>query len=309
VNTPKKTIAILGANGRLANEALHAFHDAGYRVIAITRTGKVRKAPKDVERKVADALDLPRLRKAVFGADFIFNGLNPVYTEWSRVAIPITRNVMKVCRDTHAIHLFPGNIYNYGKTIPELCDENTPFAASTLKGKIRVEMEKLFAQVAQKYQVQTLILRAGDFYGGSGHGSWFDLVLTDKLNNNQYVYPGPDDIPHNWAYLPDLAQTFVKLAEQAQQLSNFEQFLFPGHTLTGRELQALLENAGGKPLTPLNFPWKLIKMGRFIVPMWREISEVSYLWERPHRLDGSRLSELIGDIPYTPPDIAVRDSL
>jgi uncharacterized protein YbjT (DUF2867 family) len=76
VNTHQKTIAILGANGRLGNEALHAFHNAGYRVIAVTRNGKIRKAPGDIEYRAADALDLRQLKKAVSGADFIFNGLN-----------------------------------------------------------------------------------------------------------------------------------------------------------------------------------------------------------------------------------------
>ncbi|PID34012.1 MAG: oxidoreductase, partial [Thiotrichales bacterium] len=257
----------------------------------------------------ADALDLRQLRKTTRGADFIFNGLSPVYTEWARSALPMARNVMKVCQETRATHLFPGNVYNYGHTIPSLCTEDTPFAASTLKGRIRVEMEKLFAQMAEKYKVKTLVLRAGDFYGGSGRGSWFDLVLTDKISKNQYVYPGPDNVIHSWAYLPDLARTFVVLAEQSEHLSSFEQFLFPGHSLTGGEFQALIENACDTSSSPLNFPWKLIRMGRFLVPMWREIFEVAYLWERPHRLDGKRLSELLGETPFTPPEVAVREVL
>ena len=303
------TVAILGANGRLGNEALHAFHNAGYRVIAITRNGKIRKSPKPIELRAADALDLRQLKKATRGATFIFNGLNPVYTEWARSALPMARNVMKTCQETRATHLFPGNIYNYGKTIPPICNEATPFAASTLKGKIRVEMEKLFAQMAEKYKVQTLILRAGDFYGGSGHGSWFDLALVDKLSKDQYVYPGPDNVAHSWAYLPDLARTFVSLAEQAQHLGNFAQFMFPGHTLTGKEFQQLIETASGKSLMPLSFPWKFIKVGGLLVPMWREIAEVSYLWERPHQLDGGHLSALLGHIADTSPDIAVQEAL
>ena len=41
-----KHIAILGANGRLGNEAVHAFYQAGYQVTAVTRNGRVRTAPK-----------------------------------------------------------------------------------------------------------------------------------------------------------------------------------------------------------------------------------------------------------------------
>ena len=41
-----KTIAILGANGRLANEAMKAFYKAGYNVSAVTRNGELREGIK-----------------------------------------------------------------------------------------------------------------------------------------------------------------------------------------------------------------------------------------------------------------------
>jgi hypothetical protein len=71
----------------------------------------------------------------------------------------------------------------------------------------------------------------------------------------------------------------------------------------------LVEQAYGKPLQTIGMPWKLIKLGSVLVPMWREIAEVAYLWERPHALDGSRLREVIGEWPQTAPDIAIREAL
>lgn len=304
-----KQIAILGANGRLGNEAVHAFHQAGYRVIAVTRHGQVRTAPKAIKRAAADAMNLRQLKKAVRGSDFILNALNPRYTDWLHMAMPMARNVMEAARSTNAIHLFPGNVYNYGRKIPALCNANTPMQADGVEGRVRIEMEKLFALAAQKYRLQTLIIRSGDFYGGSGRGSWFDQTLVERLENGQFVYPGPMDVVHSWAYLPDLAQVFVNVAERAQRCESFESLLYPGHCLTGAALKALVEQACGRELTNVAMPWKLIKLGAVIVPLWREMVELAYLWERPHRLDGERLNQLVGSVEYTPPEQSVCEAL
>ncbi len=304
-----KQIAVLGANGRLGNEVVHAFHAAGYQVIAVTRNGHIRRAPQGITCRAAEVMNLQQLKKAVMGADIIFNAINPPYTEWLTSALPMARNIMAAARSQQALHLFPGNVYNYGQQIPARCTIETPMAAHGVKGKVRIEMEKLFRLAAAKYKIQTIILRAGDFYGGSGTGSWFDLVLVDKLHKGQFVYPGPTDVVHSWAYLPDLAQAFVALTKKHRSLSTFEQLLYPGHTLTGAELQTRVEQVCGKPLQILGMPWKLIKLGGLLVPMWREVAEVAYLWERPHVLDGSRLQAVIGEWPQTPPAVAIREAL
>ncbi|MEZ5537995.1 MAG: NAD-dependent epimerase/dehydratase family protein [Thiolinea sp.] len=303
-----KNIAVLGANGRLGNEVVHAFHAAGYQVTAVTRNGRIRRAPDGVQCRAADMLNLKQLKKAVAGADIIFNAVNPPYTEWLHAALPMARNIIQAARDSGATHLFPGNVYNYGRNIPALCTTDTPMEAAGVKGKVRIEMEKLFRIAADKYKVQTLILRAGDFYGGTGKGSWFDLALADKINKGQFVYPGPVDVTHAWAYLPDLARAFVAVAEKHDTLGSFENLLYPGHSLTGNEFKALLEQACGRELKILGMPWKLIKLGGILVPMWREIAEVAYLWERPHRLDGTRLREVVGELQQTAPEVAIREA-
>jgi hypothetical protein len=43
--------------------------------------------------------------------------------------------------------------------------------------------------------------------------------------------------------------------------------------------------------------------------MFRELSEISYLWSTPHAIDGAALKAVIGDLPHTPLDQAVSASL
>ena len=43
--------------------------------------------------------------------------------------------------------------------------------------------------------------------------------------------------------------------------------------------------------------------------MPRALLEMRHLWLRPHRLDETRLAQLIGTVPHTPADQVLRESL
>jgi len=170
-------------------------------------------------------------------------------------------------------------------------------------------MEELFAQTAEREGVQTIILRAGDFYGGDRRGSWFDLAIAAKIGKGVFTYPGPMDLPHAWAYLPDLGRAFVALAERRDTLARFDRFTFAGHTMTGAELKALCEQVIGRGLRHAGMPWAVIRAGGVIYPMWREITEMAYLWSRPHALSGDRLASVTGALVSTPAPQAVANAL
>lgn len=302
------TIAVLGANGRLSNVAARAFQAAGYQVIAITRSGKAR-GLSGVEQRAADAMDRDGLIRATRGADFIFNGLNPPYTQWSSQVLPMGENVLAAADKHGAVHLFPGNVYNYGRAIPTHVTDSTPRSAETRKGRIRIQLENLFEKAAADRAVRTIVLRAGDFYGTDGTGSWFDQVIAKKIDKGVFTYPGPGNVPHCWAYLPDLAQAFVRLADKADDLPVYSRYLFAGHTMTGDDLKRHCETAVGHPLKSAGMPWPLLRLLGLVVPMLREVSEMAYLWDRPHQLEGSALEAAIGALPQSEPKIAVAQAL
>ncbi len=303
MNITNRTIAVLGANGRMGDAAARAFKAAGWQVRAVTRTGKSNIS--GIECFAADAMIEADLVRATEGCAFIFNGLNPIYTDWAGKVMPMSRNVMAAALRNRAIHLYPGNVYNFGTVLPETLTEDTPQAGDHRKAALRIEAEALFARMAREEGVQTIILRAGDFFGGKGRGSWFDLAIASKFAGGKVVYPGPRTIVHAWSYLPDLARSFVALAEEAGSLASFERFHFPGHNATGQELHAAVERAAGRKLKSAGFPWPVIRIGALFVPMWREILIMRYLWLRPHRLTGTRLQSVIGSVPHTPLDEAV----
>ena len=175
------------------------------------------------------------------------------------------------------------------------------------KGELRVEIEGRMREASDR-GLRAIILRAGDFFGG-GRGSWFDLVIAKDIGRGRVAYPGPLDVVHEWAYLPDLVAALVRLAVVRERLGAFETFGFPGHAVTGRDLIEAIKKAMRRNFEVKAMSWWLIHVLRRIVPMSRELSEIAYLWQEPHRIAGQKLKAAIGEVPHTPFDIAVARAL
>lgn len=306
-----KRVAILGANGRLSREVARAFHSAGWIVRAVTRDGKSRPLENlsGMEFAAADAMNREQIVRATTGCDIIFNGLNPVYTQWAEKCMVMAENVMAATRENHARHLFAGNIYNFGSKMPEVLTPETVFRPDHRKAHIRTQMEELFQVTAKAEGIQTINLRAGDFYGGDGTGSWFDLGVLSKLAKGKVIYPGNRNIVHAWAYLPDLAKAFVALGEKADELESFEVFHFEGHNITGDALHKAIEMVTEKSLKPAGLPGILLKIAGMFSPQMREVSQMYYLWQTPHQMKDNRLCDVIGTLPHTPLVEAVRGAM
>lgn len=294
-----KRIAVFGANGNLGRQAVLVFKNAGWNVRAVTRDGKYEHA-QGVETVAADALNEQQVIDAATGCDFIFNALNPIYTKWEDQCMVMARNIMTAAEKHNCVHLFPGNVYNFGTVIPAVINADTPDTPDHRKARIRVEMEELFRRNSKEHQVQTIIVRVGDFFGGTRTGaSWFDLEISKKLTKGKLIYPGPLDQEHSWVYLPDLAQVFVKLAEKADEINAFDVFPMEGHCVTGTQFKTAMETITGGPLKVEGIPWPMLRVIGIFVPMLKEVHEMKYLWRVAHRLDGRKLEGVIGAVPKT----------
>lgn len=300
-----KTIIILGAAGRIGDAAAQAFLEAGWHVKGVARNAKAATLRQGVEVVEADAYERQSLIKAVEGADVILNALNPKYTEWETTVMPLAENVMAAVEATGALHLFPGNVYNFGHSISINTAEDAAQVASTSKARIRMDVEELFRERAETRGVRTIILRGGDFYGGTKPESWLDLIILKGLKKNVFTWPGPSNLPHAFAYLPDFARAFVAVAETRARLQPFERFHFAGHTLTGEQMYQAAEQATGRKLRFKTMGWTMPKLLGLVMPIMREVTTMSYLWRTPHSLDGTKLERFCGPLDSTLPAEAI----
>jgi len=302
------TVLILGAAGRIGQALVNAFADAGWAVRAQARKPlpAALAARAQVQAVRCDALDAPALRVAAQGAQVIIHALNPPYTQWDKLALPLAEAAIGLARDSGALLMLPGNVYNFGRELPELLSPTTPERGDTPKARTRIEIE---ARMAAEPALNSVVIRAGDFFGGAGRGSWFDMGLASRVGKGQFVYPGAPDLLHAWAYLPDLAQAFVRVAEQHAQLRGHHRLHFAGHAVTGQQMREAMEAATRRSLKPATLPWGVIHLGAIVIPMWREMLVMRYLWQRAHQLEGRALQALVGSLPHTPLPKAVGASL
>jgi len=301
-------ILVLGAAGRLGYAAAEAFRMAGWTVTSLVRPGAAHRAPRGT--KVVETIDRLDAIAAARGVDVVLNALNPPFKTWRRMALAHAYSAIEVAETAGATLMFPGNLYNYGACMPSVINETTPMQPTTRKGDIRVEIEQRMQEAAER-GVRTIVLRAGDFFG-SGRGAWFDLVITKQLARNEVTYPGPLDVVHEWAYVPDLAAAMVRLAEKRDRLRVFETFGFSGHAATGHMLIDAIAKASGRDSRDLRvrqMQWWMIKVLSPFFALPRELSELDYLWKVSHRVAGDKLKAMIGEVPHTPLETAVKRAL
>src|SRR5215468_1432397 len=301
-------ILVLGAAGRLGYAAAEAFRMAGWSVTSLVRPGAAHRAPRGT--KVVETIDRLDAIAAARGVDVVLHALNPPFKAWRRMALAHAYSAIEVAATAGATLMCPGNLYNYGAGMPGVIDESTPMQPTTRKGDIRVEIEQRMREASER-GVRTIILRAGDFFG-SGRGAWFDLVIARQLARNEVTYPGPLDVVHEWAYVPDLAAAMVRLAQVRERFGVFEVFGFPGHAVTGRMLVDAIAQASGRNSRDLRvrqMQWWMIKALSPFFALPRELSELDYLWKVPHRIAGEKLKATIGDVPHMPLDAAVKRAL
>ena len=255
-----KTLLILGATGRMGRHAARAFGQAGWSV-----------------RRFDRARD--RLPDAAKGADVIFNAWHVPYSRWEAELSGLTAQVIEAAWATGATVLIPGNVYVYGAGSPEVLGPETCHGATNPLGRLRRDMERAYREAG----VRTILLRAGNFLDTEASGNWFDMIIAKSAHRGTLRYPGKTDIPHAWAYLPDLARAFVALAEKRGELPTFTEVTFEGYAFSGEALAEHCATALGRSVEVRRMSWVPLWAARLFWAEARHILEMRYLWNMPHR--------------------------
>jgi len=294
-----KNAIILGANGRFGRAAITAFGKAGWQITAFARRWENEKSTPTIKHVAGNAANKDELLRACKNQNVIINALNPLYKDWADALPGLTANVISAAKQSGATIMFPGNVYNFGNQLPSVLTEETPQIPNTKKARLRIEMEETYRAAADD-GVQTIILRSGDFIEGKDTGNWFEAHIANKVSSGVLTYPGPLDVNHAWAYLPDMAHTMAMLAEKRGNFNRFEEFGFAGLNLTGRDLADAIEVVTGRPMRIKKFPWVMVYLISVFSKQIREVIEMRYLWQSAHRIDDQKLKSVLPSHPYTP---------
>lgn len=313
--TESRIALVIGATGGVGGAVARVLLARGWTVRGLNRD------PAAASRKPGgagiawikgDAMNAADVIAAAEGVEVIFHGANPPgYRNWQGLALPMLESTIAAAKAVGARIVFPGTVYNFGPEARPLIDEGAPQVPTTRKGKIRVAMEQRLREAAAT-GTPVLIVRAGDFFGPHAGNNWFAAgIVKPGAPATTIRYPGRRDVGHDWAYLPDLAETMVQLIERADELGPFEVFHFRGHYFErGVGISEGVAAAIGRPESKIrSFPWFAVYLGAPFVEMFRELIEMRYLWSERLELDNRKLVAFLGQEPHTPLLQALRETL
>lgn len=308
---------VLGATGGIGGEVARKLKARGWTVRALHRDPtRVTAGGRDQTGFTwlqGDAMRPEDVVAAAEGVSLIVHAVNPPgYRNWGELVLPMLDSTLAAARVTGARILLPGTVYNYGPDAFPDVDETSPQHPVTRKGAIRVEMERRLRVAAERGDAKVLIVRAGDFFGPRAANNWFSQGLVKPGQPvTAITSPGPRGIGHQWAYLPDVAETMMQLVEREESLEAFSTFHMNGHWDDDgtRMIDAIRRVVGRPNLKVRAFPWWMLGLASPFVPLFRELREMRYLWEVPIHMNNARLLAVLGTEPHTPLDEAVRTSL
>lgn len=313
----KRTALVLGATGGIGSEVALRLQQGGWAVQALHRNAPAQRSlPGTLTWIQGDAMNRADVVSAAGGASLIVHAVNPPgYRDWEKLVLPMLDNTIAAAQASGARIVLPGTVYNYGPDAFPILKESAPQHPRTRKGKIRVEMERRLAAVAGA-GVRSLVVRAGDFFGARAANNWFSQALVRPGRPvTTITNPGTRGIGHQWAYLPDVAETMCRLVDLDAALDDFSTFHMHGHwdadgtQMTHAIRRVVLAENGGAAARIKAMPWWFLMAIAPFMPTLREMKEMRYLWKEPVRLDNQRLVITLGKEPHTELDTAVRTTL
>jgi nucleoside-diphosphate-sugar epimerase len=267
-------VLVAGASGLFGSHAARAFAAAGWEV-----------------RRYQRGTDMAA---AAQGADMIVNAMNPpMYHDWQRLVPAITAQAIAAARASGATLIVPASVYNYGSQ-PRPWGPSTPQKPNTRKGAVRVQMESEYRASG----VPVILLRGGDFLDAEGKTQGMGMALRGLAKGKVMAFGGVD-VARAYAYLPDMARAAVALAAVRAQLPRYADIPFAGLTFSVQELVAMFQRQTGQSYQVTRFPWWLMRLASPFWELAREMSEMRYLYDLPHRLDGATMQAVLPDFQIT----------
>lgn len=303
---------VLGATGGIGGTVARKLAEAGWAIRALNRNAiEAKGSQPDYDWRQGDAMKAADVLAAAQGVDVIVHAVNPPgYRNWGELVLPMIDNTITAARATGATVVLPGTVYNFGPDAFPVLREESPQNPRTVKGAIRVELEARLKKAATE-GVRTIVVRAGDFFGPGAANNWFSQGLVKQGQPvTSVIYPGRSGTGHQWAYLPDVAETMVRLIARRDELPAFAVYHMEGvWDADGTMMVRAIEDVAGRKVKLRAFPWWALPLLAPFVAFFREVAEMRYLWSEPLRMDNAKLVSVLGAEPRTPLDTAVRRTL
>lgn len=265
----------------------------GHRVVLASRSGAGPEVP-GVERVAADAADTERLVELATGAVALYNCINPPsYDVWSTYWPPVAEAFLVAAERSGAVLATASCLYGYGP-VEEPMREGMPDAATGTKGRLRADM---WAEARARHEagrIRAVEVRGSDYMGAGVTSAYIPSVTPGALKGRTAWLIGRADQPHAFTDVRDMARALVVVAHDERAWGRvWHAPTNPAVSLT-QAVADVCASVGKPPVKVRTLPRPLFHAAGWFSPMFREMRETVYQFERPYELDSSAIAHELG---------------
>lgn len=287
--TSKTKHTILGAGGPIGIELAKTLKDYTSDIRLVNRNPE-KINPTDT-LFAADLTQKENIFKAIEGSEVTYVTIGfPYKTKvWQQTWIPFIQNVIAACLEYDSKLVFFDNVYAIGRDNIKHITENSPLSPSSQKGEIRAEVDRLLLESMDKNNLQAIIARAPDFFGGTArqNSMIMNLVYENLLKGKKAQWFCNAKVVHSIGYVPDLAKGTAILGNTPEAFGQIWNLPTDPQRITGEEWIHLFATAMGAKKEYTVLPNWLVKGIGLFVPIMSELAEMNYQYDREYYFDSS----------------------
>ncbi|QUH02204.1 NAD-dependent epimerase/dehydratase family protein [Saccharopolyspora erythraea] len=292
------SLHVVVGKGPVGTATAELLADRGHAVRVISRSGgpATSRADGSIEQVALDASDSARLAEACEGAVAVYGCAAPPYHRWVEDWPPLSAALLDAAERSGAVLVLAGNLYAYGPTEAVLT-EDLPAAANTRKGQVRARVWQDALQRHEAGRVRVTEARASDFVGPgvTAGGHLAERALPALLKGRPVRVLGDPDAQHSWTYVPDIARTLVRLAEEERAWGRVWHVPTPPPYSARSAIESMCRIADVAPVRVAATPWAMVRLGGLVSPLLRELVEIRYQFDEPFVVDTSAYTDTFGE--------------
>lgn len=301
---------ILGAGGAIGVELAKALKNYTSDIRLVNRNPEKVNSTDTLFK--ADLTSKTDVFKAIEGSKITYVTIGfPYKTKiWKQIWPPFMQNVVAACLEHNSKLVFFDNVYAIGGNNVNHITENSPISPTSKKGEIRAEVDRFILESIDKNNLQAIIARAPDFFGGTAKANSIvmNLVYDNLVKGKKSQWFCNAKVVHTMGYVPDLALGTALLGNTPQAYNQIWNLPTDPQKITGEEWITLFAAVMGADNKYSVLPNWLVKSIGLFVPIMKELAEMNYQYDRDYYFDSRKFNDYF-DFKPTPNSLAVKQTI